>query len=75
MFSSVRRITHGCYSVIRDDDNVTSSAKSDSSFVLDAFYFIGVPEKWADTFGGHITYVAKNEQEEVKLPPFKKKIF
>ena len=69
VFSSTRRVGHGSYSVIRDDDNATMH---DSSFVLDAHYFCGVPDDWDETWGGYTAYVARDEKEEVRKPALSK---
>lgn len=56
----VRRWSHGCYTLIRDDTMENKCA-------LDANLFINVSDKWSQEHGGFISYIAKDEDEEVTM--------
>lgn len=53
-----RRWSHGCYTLLRDDCIEKKSA-------LDANLFINVSEKWSQEHGGFISYIVKDEDEEL----------
>lgn len=56
---SIKRWGHGNYTLVRDDCVETTSA-------LDAHLFINVPKGWTQEHGGFVSYIAKNEDEEVR---------
>ncbi|XP_063846315.1 prolyl 3-hydroxylase OGFOD1-like [Scylla paramamosain] len=53
-----QRWGHKCYTLLRDDCVDQHSA-------LDAYLFANVSKKWKQEMGGHITYIAKDEDEEL----------
>lgn len=48
----------GCYTLIRDDC-------VDSRAALDTFLYANVSQQWTQELGGHVTYIAKDEDEEL----------
>lgn len=48
----------GCYTLIRDDC-------VDGRAALDTFLYANVSQQWTHELGGHVTYIAKDEDEEV----------
>lgn len=55
---NVRRWSHGCYTLIRDDF-------VENKYALDANLFINVSDKWSQEHGGFISYIAKDQDEEL----------
>lgn len=53
----------GCYTLIRDDC-------VDSCAALDAFLYTNVSGQWTQQLGGHVTYLTKDEDEEVGAQAF-----
>ncbi|CAL4121599.1 unnamed protein product, partial [Meganyctiphanes norvegica] len=55
----IRRVSHGSYTLVHDDDPVGSQ------YALDAMLFLGVSEKWTQALGGFTSYIARDEDEEL----------
>ncbi|XP_045125172.1 prolyl 3-hydroxylase OGFOD1-like, partial [Portunus trituberculatus] len=55
----VQRWSHKCYTLLRDDDC------TDRRSALDAYLFNNVNSLWNETMGGHISYIEKDEDEEL----------
>lgn len=54
----LQRWGHKCYSLLRDDCVDQHSA-------LNAYMFVSTSHKWKQEMGGYITYIAKDEDEEL----------
>ena len=55
----IRLWEHGSYTLVHDTD-----ADSGCKFSLDAMLYCGC-KGWKEEYGGHTTYIAKGEDEEV----------
>ncbi|KAG0718355.1 Prolyl 3-hydroxylase OGFOD1 [Chionoecetes opilio] len=53
-----QRWSHGCHTLIRDDCVEQRAA-------LDAYLYTGVSEAWQQDMGGHVTYITRDEDEEL----------
>lgn len=56
----MRKWSHGCFTLLRDDRLGKKPA-------LEANLFISVSEQWSQEHGGFISYIAKDEDEEVSF--------
>lgn len=57
-YCDVRRWSHGSYTLLHDNDDELSE------FVLDATLFFNCKD-WQNDYGGYMTYVAKDEDDEL----------